>query len=109
MILRQFDRHRVIQHAPIMIANRHIVTLIIRHAIHVARAHQLHQAQRIGALDADLSLNGHIPNLNMLFQVAIIGLIAFKIARQQHVVINRICLGSSRLNTGCKRGAAHAA
>ena len=109
MILRQFDGHRVIQHAPILIANRHIVTLIIRHAIHVARAHHLHQAQGIGALNADLTFNGHIPNLNMFFQVVIIGLITFEIAGQQHVVINRICLGASRLNTCCKRGAAHAA
>ena len=66
----------------------HIIALIVRHLVHVTRADQFHQPQRIRPLDLNLAFNGHVPNLHMLFQMRSIRLDAFEERRQQHVVVN---------------------
>ena len=98
-ILTQFHGNGIVQHATGFIHDRHVVTLAGQHAAQIARRQHLHQTPRIGATQFDLALDGHIPHLHMVFEVAVICFHAFEHCRKQHAIIDGVGLYACRFDT----------
>ena len=98
-VLRQLHRHRIVQHAPGLVHDRHVIALPRQHPAQIPRRQHLHQPPGIGPAQFHLPLTGDIPDLHRLLQVVIILLDRPEHRRQKHVIVNRVGLHPGRLDT----------
>ena len=98
MVFSQAQQHRVVEHPPGGIGQRHVFSLPNGTPRQIARRQQARKMVGIRPGNFHLSLASHIPQCDVVNQTPVIGLWAFVIKRHVHVVVD--CVGLTAVTPG---------